>query len=100
MDSPRTFMCFGSALLSCVCVFSPCAVDSIEMFLNATQETVTQFVFNTSAFIAENERIISEIDDIIASLADIHSRVNRVRERTARVTPYSLCYHPITDIIQ
>lgn len=60
-------------------VFSPYAVDSIELFLNATRERVSEFMFNTTTFIAENDRIISEIDDLIAGLADVHSRVNKVR---------------------
>lgn len=63
------------------CSLNLVSVGSIELFLNATQEAVNQFVFNVSAFIAENERIIDEIDDIIAGLADIHSRVNKVRKK-------------------
>lgn len=50
------------------------------MFLNATREAVDQFVFNVSAFVAENERIIGEIDAIISGLADIHDRVNKVSD--------------------
>lgn len=61
-----------------------CAVESIGVFLNVTREAVTQFVFNVSAFIAENDRIIGEIDDIIAGLADIHSRVNKVRKKNRK----------------
>ena len=54
------------------------SVDSIRLFLNETQASVNEFVFNVTTFIDENDRIIRQIDDIIAGLADIHNQVNLV----------------------
>jgi len=53
-------------------------VDNIALLLNQTSDLVRTFVFNTTTFIAENDRLIGEIDDIISGLAGIHNSLSRV----------------------
>ena len=55
-------------------------VGTIALLLNQTRDMVPKFEFNTTTFIAENDRLIGEIDDIISGLSDIHRRLNRVTD--------------------